>query len=507
MRFKTKILSAAMLSAFGMVGSAQAVHLSEDGRGQVLLYPYYSSLGGNDTIVSLVNTTTSAKAVKIRFIEAKNSHEVLDFNLYMSPGDAWAGVVTLDAASGNTVLKTGDTSCTVPAIPAAGQPFRNYQIVADDDRGGAGLARLQEGYVEIIEMGDLTNTADIDTSQTGLQGAAASATHVGSTPANCTALRNAWNNGNVWATNPLVDLTAPTGGLFGSATLINVAEGTDYSYDPVVLDAFSSLIIHTNPGTLLPSLNSAFPTTSVVFTRVAGVPQTVTSTWTTGVDAVSAVLMHSAVVNEFSVNPGLNAGTDWVVTFPTKRLYIRKESSTLLSSNPFTAQWDDAVPQGAGASTPIVKLADGQSTGACEPIAPGLRGREEESQTSGIDFSPTPPGASFSLCWEANVITFSNSDVLNSSNVKFNFNTPFNDGWATIGFAAASGGTLARPGATVTPADGLGHRLADTTGDVYLGLPVVGFSAQKFVNGSVGGVLSNYGGSQIHKYVRSITGN
>ena len=32
-----------------------------------------------------------------------------------------------------------------------------------------------------------------------------------------------------------------------------------------------------------------------------------------------------------------------------------------------------------------------------------------------------------------------------------------------------------------------------------LGLPVIGFSATQFVNGDVGGLLSNYAGSTEHK--------
>jgi len=33
---------------------------------------------------------------------------------------------------------------------------------------------------------------------------------------------------------------------------------------------------------------------------------------------------------------------------------------------------------------------------------------------------------------------------------------------------------------------------------------VIGFGVQKYVNGNMGGVLSNYGGNFVHKYQRSI---
>jgi len=82
----TAAVLAGLAGAAGIVGSAQAVNIDPDGLGQVLIYPYYTTNGGNVTLLSVVNTTDEAKAVKVRFKEGKNSREVLDFNLYMS---AW----------------------------------------------------------------------------------------------------------------------------------------------------------------------------------------------------------------------------------------------------------------------------------------------------------------------------------------------------------------------------------------------------------------------------------
>ena len=73
---------------------ASAVRLSPDGHGQALIYPFYTArslASGNAyvTALSVVNTTASAKAVKVRFLEGKNSREVLDFNLFLSQYDVW----------------------------------------------------------------------------------------------------------------------------------------------------------------------------------------------------------------------------------------------------------------------------------------------------------------------------------------------------------------------------------------------------------------------------------
>ena len=83
--FKRKALFTAVLAGLGVAGTAEAVYLNPNSTGQVLVYPYYTvqSASGNswNTYLSVVNTTTRAKAVKVRVLEGKTSAEVLDFNL------------------------------------------------------------------------------------------------------------------------------------------------------------------------------------------------------------------------------------------------------------------------------------------------------------------------------------------------------------------------------------------------------------------------------------------
>ena len=113
-----KNLTAAVLAGLagvaGIAGTAQAVNMNPDGLGQVLIYPYYTSNDGNQTLLSVVNTTAEAKAVKVRFLEGFNSREVLDFNLYMSREDVWVAAIADD--EGTPTLYIPDTSCTVPYL-------------------------------------------------------------------------------------------------------------------------------------------------------------------------------------------------------------------------------------------------------------------------------------------------------------------------------------------------------------------------------------------------------
>ncbi len=90
----TAAVLAGLAGAAGIVGSAQAVNINPDGLGQVLIYPYYTTNGGNTTVLSVVNTSEDAKAIKVRFMEGQNSQEVLDFNLYMSAYEVWAAAIS-----------------------------------------------------------------------------------------------------------------------------------------------------------------------------------------------------------------------------------------------------------------------------------------------------------------------------------------------------------------------------------------------------------------------------
>ena len=80
------------------------------------------------------------------------------------------------------------------------------------------------------------------------------------------------------------------------------------------------------PGDIKPNLTDADPISLVVDRRTGSVTARPTSrTGRPGntVDAVSAVLMHDNIYNEFVLDKGTASGTDWVVTMPTKTLLLR----------------------------------------------------------------------------------------------------------------------------------------------------------------------------------------
>src|SRR5215468_4640903 len=241
--FQRKSLYAALagVGAIGATTTAQAVNLNPDGLGQVLLYPYFtvnSNAAGHAyaSLLSVVNSTDSVKVVKVRFLEGKNSREVIDFNLFLSPFDVWTGVVVPSPTTIGGRLITNDKSCTRPPIGTSqGGPgfvdFVNYAYTGtNDDKGGSGLDRSREGYVEIIEMGTLASFQTVGAAVTHAHGA------VSGQP-DCSPI-----------TDGLVthEIVAPSGGLFGGISLINVPEGTDYTEDAVALDNFAFQDIYSS---------------------------------------------------------------------------------------------------------------------------------------------------------------------------------------------------------------------------------------------------------------------
>jgi len=231
---------AASVLGTSAVIAADAQHVSPNGTGQVLLFPFYNADSGNATNMHIVNTTGSVKAVKIRFVEHKNSTEVLDFNVYLSGNDHFAFGVIPDPNGNGAAIITNDNSCTVPALGSANgafsgtttanadgsttriQPFVNYQYANLQDVDTS-IQRTLTGHVEVIEMGVVGNTSDTK------KGAyAAYATH-GATgvPLSCALLNSAWASGT-WATTGSDGITAPTGGLYGLAYHINVASAAAY---------------------------------------------------------------------------------------------------------------------------------------------------------------------------------------------------------------------------------------------------------------------------------------
>ncbi|MBS0591434.1 MAG: hypothetical protein JSR65_12465 [Proteobacteria bacterium] len=483
---RTSLTTAVIAGIAGVAGisnMASAVYLNNDGLGQVLIYPYYTVNSGNITLMTVVNTTNQGKAIKVRYLEAYNSREVLDFNLYMSPRDVWtSAIVPVGAGAG---VFSPDNSCTVPPLPtsaATAQPFLTYAfdgtggdastgIPLPADAGPQTVSRTLEGYVELIEMGTVTGYS------------LSAITHRNGVPANCSVVQAAWNPGGYWANNANVDITSVSGGLFGSGAIINVNAGQISGYNADAVDQFwlAGSASHTQPGSLSPNISSATNTTSYVFapSPVTTTPSLATTPYFLGVDAVSSLFMADQVYNEYWTGGGTSAASEWVITFPTKRFYVDAGSgATSGHMKPFDVFFSGTRPNGR----------------SCAPIAISVYDREEKSPTTQIGFSPAQAQAGTALCFESQVVTFNQPNIATTpsailgSRMTANITGAGNVGWATVDLYKASTAN---------------HVLAyGINGNTFNGLPVTGFWVTNFINGNVGGVLSNYSALFRHKLHR-----
>jgi hypothetical protein len=249
--------------------------------------------------------------------------------------------------------------------------------------------------------------------------------------------------------------------------------------------------------------------------------------------------MHEYTMNEYSIEAGLHAASEWVITFPTKNFYVdtRQVGSTSKwypsttdagcngwnPGEPFPAWEPNTIPVNQNSppkangwqqctyvkesvtNAPLPPFTSVWNGKACEGFDIQIWDREENAGggTNGKPpiVSPAPPGGGgftpWEICYETNILRFGNDGVFNpvfgtssalllevdTGAVLYDNNTkelPRMSGWAKIWW---------------------GEDHVDDQG--LVGLPVTGFWAEQFTNGFLGtpeaSVLANYGGLFQHK--------
>jgi hypothetical protein len=306
------------------------------------------------------------------------------------------------------------------------------------------------------------------------------------------------------------DLSRPTGGLIGNVSYINVNEGTDYSVDAVALSQWSDKVQWSAPGNAHPNLADVSPMISYVVDAREDGDTAYISNWSSGRDAVTALFMVNQVRNDITVEPGIKAATDWVMTMPTKRFYVNATRADLpfLGGNMASDRSDRYVCEvRAAVSQCYFDYFDreGQVPGVC------------------IIFYANSPGTA-TFCGAASVQTFTaNGGSASLSNVfqsksgnNVGLQSGLINGWYDF-FSSSIGPSQGIP-TEVSRLAGIagGTNIINTvTGQVtvgatvtYYGLPIAGFAAQSYGTTGLPGVspnvLSNYGGQFNHKISRKI---
>ena len=451
---------------------AAAVSVSANGRGQALIFPYYTVESGQTTTLSITNHTDRAKALVVSFRESLNGRPVLTFNLYLGKRDVWtAGLFSL-AAEGAANLTTADRSCTVPGINSSiavslptlanGQryvPFRNFAYTGTGtsslpgaDGGPTSLSRTRSGFIEIIETATVVPDSPSDLS---INAPAATG---------CPTLEQAWGPTGYWTQGPLTDLAAPSGGLSGTVQLVDVSDGALATVSATALAQFNSATEHPRPGapesttsqsgTIGAARTDENTAQSVSFNASGAVKA---SNWpiTQGFKAVSAALAKASVGQEYLISAGIGAASDWVLNFPTRRYHTDPRLASAAVA-PFTTRF------GGSSVSPAA---------TCEAVEARVYDRDRSSI----------PDFDLQLCGSVQVLSFGatsgESGVVGSLNPMRVATGTLSEGTVELDFS----------GFNSTPASG---------GETWTGLPVIGAWFYRYSNANARpGQLGLYSGS------------
>lgn len=175
--------------------------------------------------------------------------------------------------------------------------------------------------------------------------------------------------------------------------------------------------------------------------------------------------------------------TDLVLTFPTRTYLVGLQSRGTASKPPFSAVFRDLTTDTG------VAISEGNSPGACELFHESRYARDGQPNILSDIFMLQVPYSVVAVCWSTTVNAI--GDVFASKNTllepdnqgPIDYNRVTRNGQIEYNFAAY--GT---------------YGLVSKEGTIYTGLPVIGFSARKYVNGNIGGFVANYGKTSSHKY-------
>jgi hypothetical protein len=539
----TKLFAALASVGMASVAGAQsaAVSVNPDGLGEALIYPFYTAQNGNATLLSVVNTTTQGKIVKLRFRDYANSEDVRDFNIYLSAQDVWTGAVLPVPATGMSgsgsftgtgvgaaMIVTQDTTCTAPnknvwqnvsadfggtlsyAVPFSKGDYEPNDNVTRGSVLAQTLERTTRGYFEIIEQATVptgsTMYSRIDHRVAGQNGRP-----------NCDGLHSALAsgspivNGSYGASGyPGTTLTAPSGGLFGSAAWVNTGNGASTAAAATAMNGFTRIASVFAPGSAQPNFTDHLSTSTVVTTEdrvvvvslatsptAAGLNPNVPYMW-----AATAPLFATNVYGEYAYSSDLALSTDWVITMPGKRHFVTfAGTASGGAQDAYAPSATTTVPPFANSAfwRTLAAAGNAQYTSPVD-LAAITYDREEASVTTpGCLFSPCDRLTvdTNSLPHESNVISFGPSGAsatAPSGAMSANRSLPLlgliqtpvvGGGWLDLSFV----GTRAIVGSSLAGVNlRSGTAIAAGTNNVTMnGLPVIGFQAvsAKSITGNV----------------------
>ena len=458
---------AAMVGGFAGAASAQTfpntgmvaptgttLELNDKGAGNILIVPYATSADSNVSVMHVVNTdTVHGKAVKVRYRGAANSDDILDFTVFLSPGDVWTGYTATDADG--PYFQTDDKSCAYPVEAFRDSANKPIKVRFSGARlaEGAKVNNLQESYVEILNMADINKTVGGVTSEMWK-----STKHVnGVAPCDPATLDkilniNPTDSASVQAAADL-GFDTPSGGLTGDWYILNVDKTTTFSGSATAVrvagadtrgnfvlfpQAASNVAVNAgnvaaltadpllaiaNPGM---ALDFDAPDLSTPYLPALATPSD-------QANSLTSQLSSKGVMNQFALDKSISALTDWTLSMPTRRYSVAYDYTKTGDAG---RVFNPLVTTFTAGNTTVRKNADGENLICVTTGSNTFWDREEFEKTNNGSVSPIPVATKIPFCGEVAVLKFADQSVLGASVTASKVSLPgeFENGWGTINY-------------------------------------------------------------------------
>jgi hypothetical protein len=429
---------AALLLASASLVQAGPLHRSETSNGGLVIMPFWTVDGGQDSLLTVRNDGAGASTVRVRVLDDQGSL-IRIISVYLSAGDQWTAAFT--APDGAAELVSVDGSCVLLEDGSGAEAKPGDPLLLN-------LGAATAGSLEIIEMASVPPDSIVA---------------AGGVWTDCATLAGLFVDGG-WANNPNAGLSAPAEGIAATLSILTVEGGSMSTIEGAALSGFSDVPQHEAPTEFDLDLSSAVDQGSgnaKVRSRVCIGADCRIDEWNQPLEAMAAVLTIAGLSAEFSISPVSQGRVDLVLHRPLERY----ENEIIGTSAPVEMRLRDR----AGAV--VLPQAADQSVSLERSLVMQVLGFDPTT----LILDPPAPIPSPVLSYEA----------LPEFSVQALAETGLRGGVAELRFEDPGQSSVV---------------LISASGFTYVGEPVIAFGVQQFRNGTidVGGnqpVLSNYRGT------------
>ena len=266
--------------------STWGVNLSQNGTGQVLIFPHFQASANTHSEIQIVNTTKDKKAFRVRAINPKTGDADKIWNLYLQPNQYWLGRLNFDS-EGLNFSSHSKTACLISS---------------------KNKSQIQSGWIEVLEMGTFSKDEDL------IEKAK-----------NCDEIKSIWEKEGKIITKKL---NPPSGKTFGRSKVFGINNSV-FDFEPIVLEGWRDSSIHTELSIDKPTLSDVYPKQSFILAN--GRP--LKATWNKGseISPVLALFMTKKLNLNFQSHPEKNIKTNILVNFLGKKANESKKDPVVSS--------------------------------------------------------------------------------------------------------------------------------------------------------------------------------